>query len=278
MRPENRRAFTIIELLIVVIVIGLLAAAAVAKYQNFVETGLRKTCLEQLLTIEKGLAVWESTNQAFSENAKCAFGFTTRTGRLTDYGQNAAMTILGAGTAVARRNDSNQTTVGGPAKFVNTTRSGPLGSVIRDDRVWVCPGAMGRYYGGEIQRVADNYMDTIGGGVTRAHGGTSIGMGGRYFAAVAGRGNTGTGIRPINNTGFPRGWLNGTGNNALLPTSVNPLASPCPQTPFKIALCGCYGTFGPNGPNNTTPGTAAYNNGGAVGPNRSRWTRHSARW
>jgi prepilin-type N-terminal cleavage/methylation domain-containing protein len=255
MKFVSRRAFTIIELLIVVIVVGLLAAAGVAKYQHFVESGTRKTCLVQLQTIEKAMSVWEGTNQVFGENAKFVLGFTPRSGRLTNYAR-ATTTILGVGTAVAALSDRNQRTVGGPAKFVNAATTGPLGSVIRPD----------------------NYLDTIGGGVTPAHGGTPIGMGGRYFAAVAGRGNSGTGIRAINNTGFPRGWLNGIGNNGLLPTSVNPLASPCPQVPFKMVLCGCYGTFGPNGAWNTSPGTSAYNNGGAVGPNRSKLTRHSARW
>jgi prepilin-type N-terminal cleavage/methylation domain-containing protein len=277
MKFVSRRAFTIIELLIVVIVVGLLAAAGVAKYQHFVESGTRKTCLVQLQTIEKAMSVWEGTNQVFGENAKFVLGFTPRSGRLTNYAR-ATTTILGVGTAVAALSDRNQRTVGGPAKFVNAATTGPLGSVIRDDKVWICPGALSRYYRGEIQRVPDNYLDTIGGGVTPAHGGTPIGMGGRYFAAVAGRGNSGTGIRAINNTGFPRGWLNGIGNNGLLPTSVNPLASPCPQVPFKMVLCGCYGTFGPNGAWNTSPGTSAYNNGGAVGPNRSKLTRHSARW
>ncbi|MBI4866323.1 MAG: prepilin-type N-terminal cleavage/methylation domain-containing protein [Candidatus Wallbacteria bacterium] len=266
MTPNRRRkGFTIIELLIVVIVIGILAAAGLAKYQNFAETSRRKTCMSQLKNIETGLAVWETSNTAFAENSKCAWGFTPRTGRLTDtVNAPGAANILSSATQIAAIADAILT-VGGPPAFLNSTNAGPLGSVIRDDNVWLCPSALSRYYNGEVQNVPDDYMDTTGGGVAPiAHGGTGVGLGGRYFSVV-------TGVT-VGNGGFPAGWITGT---ATAVNSVSP--SPCPQAPFKIAICGSYGTFGPSAAA-TTPGASPSNQGGPVGPDGSSLNRHSGRW
>lgn len=269
-RTSTRKGFTIIELLIVVIVIGILAAAGLAKYQNFAETSRRKTCLGQLQTIENGLAVWETTNQAFAENSKCAWGFSPRTGRLTDTGTTGSP--LAANATIGSITDGTaQPTVGAPTAFTNTTNAGPLGSVIRDDKVWVCPSGLSRYYNGEIQNVPDDYLDQNGAGVTPTTHGTPIGLGGRYGAAVAGNGNARSGTSPIANGGFPAGW---TGGNTTGSTSS---AQPVPQVPFKLAVCLCYGTFATAG-GQTSPGTNAVNNGGPVGPDGSSLNRHSARW
>ncbi|MBI4867659.1 MAG: prepilin-type N-terminal cleavage/methylation domain-containing protein [Candidatus Wallbacteria bacterium] len=272
------KGFTIIELLIVVIVIGILAAAGLAKYQNFAETSRRKTCLGQLHSIETGLAVWETNNQAFAENAKCAFGFTPRTGRLTQtqIQPTAAQILSGtSGTVGSIADIAAQPTVGGPQAFYSSTNAGPLITVIRDDKIWVCPSGLSRYYNGEIQNVPDDYMDTTGGGGSAvgapAHGGTAIGLGGRYGMVVVGRGNTNSGATPICNGGLPAGWI---GSTAAAGTNT---AAPSPQTPFKIAVCLSYGTFA-TGAGAAAPGSSSTNQGGPVGPDGSTLNRHSARW
>jgi len=271
---RNRKGFTIIELLIVVIVIGILAAAGLAKYQNFAETSRRKSCLGQLQSIETGLAVWETNNQSFAENAKCAWGFTPRTGKLTDTAVNPSVYPTTSAGTINAVGDSNQATVGGPQSFYSGLNSGPLGSVIRDDNIWVCPSALSRYYGGEIQNVSDDYMDTTGGGGTVvSHGGTAIGLGGRYLAVTMGQGNKAI-ATPIQNGGAPAGWIfsNATG------TAANS-ATPSPQVPMKLVLCGSYGTFGTGGgASGNVTGTSATNQGGPVGPDGSTLNRHSSRW
>ncbi|MBI2945035.1 MAG: prepilin-type N-terminal cleavage/methylation domain-containing protein [Candidatus Wallbacteria bacterium] len=281
---RGKAGFTIIELLIVVIVIGILAAAGLAKYQNFAEVSRRKTCLGQLKQIEQAVAVWETATLGFAANSKCAFGFTTRTGKLTN--NTTIPTINPVPPAVGSTIPSiadTQLTVGGPDGFVNTGpgatgNSGPLNQVIRDDNIWVCPSALSRYYNGEKQNVPDDYLDTTGGGVAPiAHGGTPVGLTGRYVFVIAGRGNDSSGATPIRNGGFPAGWIvdGSPGNPAA---TANTLA-PCPQVPFKIAICGCYGTFGDGaGPGDNSPGTVAGNQGGPVGPDGSTLNRHSARW
>lgn len=274
-RQRNRKGFTIIELLIVVIVIGVLAAAGLAKYQNFAEMSRRKTCIGQLHTLETGMAVWETNNIAFAENAKCAFGFSTRTGRL----DNGAIqpTMLNVNTGVALITDAVAgSTVGGPTAFANTGPGaqgniGPLNTVIRDDGVWDCPAATARYYNSEIQNVGDDYMDTSGGGVGANPRGAPIGLGGRYIGVVCGKGN---GPTALVNGGFPAGLI----NSGALAAGTN-LVAPCPQTPFKIVICACYGTFGvTTGGGSNTPGSTATNQGGPVGPDGSSLSRHSSRW
>ncbi len=268
---QSRKGFTVIELLIVVIVIGVLASAGLAKYQNFAETSRRSTCLKQLQTIENAWGVWETTNIAFAESCKSAWGFTTRTGKITST-ENIPTELTPTEIPGAIPDSTSQPTASPPLGFVNNTQTGPLNSVIRDDKVWVCATALSRYYGAEIQNVPDDYLDVTGGGVDTAHSGAAIGFGGRYLAVVAGLGNRRAGTDPIVNGGFPTGWIHG----AAVAASDNAL-QPCPQTPFKMVICGSWGSFGP-GINATTPGTDATNQGGPVGPDGSSLNRHSARW
>ncbi|MBI3890538.1 MAG: prepilin-type N-terminal cleavage/methylation domain-containing protein [Candidatus Wallbacteria bacterium] len=269
---RNRKGFTIIELLIVVIVIGILAAAGLAKYQNFAETSRRKSCLGQLHAIEAGMAVWETNNQSFAENAKCAWGFSPRTGKLTD--TVIVPTILNLNTSGTITNIADtQGTVGGPQGFYNNSGAGPLGSVIRDDKIWLCPSGLSRYYGGEVQNVPDDYLDTTGSGLPSHTAGTAIGLGGRYGMCVAGRGNATAGATAIANGGFASGWITGG-----TPAATTNTPSPCPQVPFKVAVCLGYGSFGTTGSAAGTPGTVQTNQGGPVGPDGSALNRHSSRW
>ncbi len=269
-RPAG--GFSLVELVIVVIIIGVLVAAGVSKYQDFAETSRRKSCLGHLAGLEHGLAVWETVHEVLAENSKCAFGFTPRTGRLTDTALVPGILVSGPSGAVAGITDS-QPVVGGPDSFVNRLMSGPLNEVVRDDRLFVCPSAVSRYYSGEIQYVPDDFLDTIGGGVGTAPRGTPIGLGGRYFCVVASLGNRVISA-PITNGGFPAGWI----TDASVPADAGVL-SPCPQPPFRIVICGNYGTFGTGtGAQPNVPGTSAINQGGPVGPDGSTLSRHSSRW
>lgn len=262
---------TIIELLIVVIIIGVLASVGLAKYREFSEDAKRKVCLHNLQTLEQGLAVWEVANNILAENVKVGFGFTTRTGRLTDTNPIPRLLEEGPEGAVGALPDP-QPVIGGPTNFVNSLVSGPLNGILQDDKVWVCPSAMGKHYGGEIQYVPDDYMDTSGGGVKGNFRDRPIGLGGRYFGAVASLGNRHS-ISPITNGGFPPGWITG---RAVPPEETVP--PPAPQTPFRIFLCGNYGTFGPGSRSASVPGSTAVNMGGPVGPDGSPLSRHSSRW
>jgi prepilin-type N-terminal cleavage/methylation domain-containing protein len=269
-RRQSSRGFSLLELLVVVIVVAILAAVGAAKYQDVVTTSQRKTCLQNLQTIEKAMAAWEVENQAFPENAKCGWGLTPRSGKLT--GVSCTPSILPDGVTPEAISDiATQPTLGAPSGFCNKIGNGPLSGLIRDDKVWICPSALVRSYGSNVQDVPDDYLDLNGGGVVTPHVDTPLGLSGRYLCAVAGPGTRGQKAY-LTNGGFHCAWLTGWTTEG----SVNS-AHPCPQAPFKLAICGCYGTFGPS-VYTTVPGWVAVNGGGPVGPDGSIASRHSARW
>ncbi|MBI4867661.1 MAG: prepilin-type N-terminal cleavage/methylation domain-containing protein [Candidatus Wallbacteria bacterium] len=277
----GRPGFTIVELLITVVVIGILAAAGLAKYQNFAEASRRKTCLGQMKQIETGFQVWQNNNVAFSRRAKTAWGFSTRAGRLVgtapdgnplyNFSGNGGSSNLAPGPVSGAPLNAD----GAPSGFRNdpsgsgNANSGPLTSVIRDDNVWTCPSALKAFYGGEIQNV-DDVLD-IGLRPDRTISLTTnvVGLFGRYGMVFVGDGTDTTGAAFANDS-LPGNWV-----TPRIPSTP----SPAPQPPFAIAVCGCYGTYGPS--SNDLPGTqpiSGAGGGGPVGADNSPLNRHSSRW
>ncbi|MBI4859762.1 MAG: prepilin-type N-terminal cleavage/methylation domain-containing protein, partial [Candidatus Riflebacteria bacterium] len=74
------KGFTIIELLVVVIVIGVLAAAGMTKYQGFAENAKQKTCIAQQLSLENAVAVWCTQNTAIPEDGWGSAPFEAKSG------------------------------------------------------------------------------------------------------------------------------------------------------------------------------------------------------
>lgn len=280
----ERPGFTIVELLITVVVIGILAAAGLAKYQNFAETSRRKTCLGQMKQIETGFQVWQNNNVAFSRRAKTAWGFSTRAGRLVgtapdgnplyNFSGSGGSSNLAPGPVAGAPLNAD----GAPSGFRNdpsgsgNAGSGPLTSVIRDDNVWTCPSALKSFYGGEIQNVDDVLDIALRPNTATSLGGTNVvGLFGRYGMVFVGDGTDTTG------TAFANDFLP---DNWVTPRTA-PTPSPAPQPPFAVAVCGCYGTYGPS--SNDLPGTQPISGnggggGGPVGSDNSPLNRHSSRW
>ena len=116
LRTQKRKGFTIIELLIVVIVIGVLAAAGIGKYQGFAENARAKTCTMNQATIENGVGMWCTQNTALSEAAE--------------------------GGIVFNRNGYNYGWFGTVPTFGNTYN---IGNVIRDNKTFLCPKILTDY-------------------------------------------------------------------------------------------------------------------------------------
>jgi len=126
---QARRGFTIIELLIVVIVIGVLAAAGIGKYQGFAENGRAKTCMSNSSTIENAVAMWGSQTTPLSDNA----------------GAEGSAWFYYDGTASA----GITVTVYNPV-WTNSATGGnvmSIANVIRDAKVFMCPKLLQEYGG-----------------------------------------------------------------------------------------------------------------------------------
>lgn len=61
--------FTLIELLIVVIILGVLAAAGISKYQNFASQARANTCISNQKQINNAISVWEAKNGKIKNSA-----------------------------------------------------------------------------------------------------------------------------------------------------------------------------------------------------------------
>jgi prepilin-type N-terminal cleavage/methylation domain-containing protein len=115
-KRTQRRGFTIIELLIVVIVIGVLAAAGIGKYQGFAENARSKACTSNQAQIESAVGQWCVTNSALSDVVE--------------------------GTQWWRRDGHSQYHWGTPPPF---NGSWAIANVIRDNKAFLCPKILSDY-------------------------------------------------------------------------------------------------------------------------------------
>lgn len=121
----SRGGFTIIELLIVVIVIGVLAAAGISKYQGFAETARTKTCLANQHTIENAIGMWCTQNATLPDTVEGCAAFNTL-GVSRNVGGGTAPTFVGAGATAAAQNQR-------------------IANVIREPKTFVCPRLAQRF-------------------------------------------------------------------------------------------------------------------------------------
>jgi len=73
-RFHNRRGFTLIELMIVVVIIGILAALAIPKFMKVTgkaKVSEAKTILKEIFTLEKAYFNEHDTYVAFADGAEC---------------------------------------------------------------------------------------------------------------------------------------------------------------------------------------------------------------
>lgn len=68
MRANRLSAFTLVELMIVVAIIGLLAAIAYPAYQQYVREGRRTDAIDTLLALQLAQANWRTGHGAYTGN------------------------------------------------------------------------------------------------------------------------------------------------------------------------------------------------------------------
>ncbi len=114
---KNKKGFTLIEVLVVIVILGVLAAAAVPIYTSRVKSSYRAEALNQLTAIRSAMADFQSTNATYTGAAfgtplsATAIGYVdpaSQTGGQTQHftyaitvASAATYTITATGVAVA---------------------------------------------------------------------------------------------------------------------------------------------------------------------------------
>ncbi|MFZ2957490.1 MAG: glycine-rich domain-containing protein [Candidatus Ozemobacteraceae bacterium] len=104
------KAFTLLEILVVLTVIGVLTGAAVPKYQQFVADSRRDMCITNLKLIEQAITIWETRNQRLFANQKYRFRFQPSDGGIWDMYPVSTTSRRPSGTNIA-------TIIGDPLAF-----------------------------------------------------------------------------------------------------------------------------------------------------------------
>ncbi|MBU1108906.1 MAG: prepilin-type N-terminal cleavage/methylation domain-containing protein [Candidatus Riflebacteria bacterium] len=135
----NRKGFTLIELMIVVLVIGILSAVGIPRYQNFMMESRQRSCASQLKSIDQAISVWETNNIAFGIADYCDLRFNAQTGNI--YAADYRKPNPGYATNISASPGVRPMAL-------------EIADVIKDGRTFACPELTNRY--GDQRNIPNN--------------------------------------------------------------------------------------------------------------------------
>lgn len=140
---KQRKGFTLIELMIVVLVIGILSAVGIPRYQNFMMESRQKSCASQLKSIDQAVSVWETNNIGFSAGDVVKMSFFSQSGAINDATRIYYKADPGYGTDIHNY----------PGIMPNGNN---ILDIIKDGRGFACPELVYRY--GDLRNIPNNEL------------------------------------------------------------------------------------------------------------------------
>ena len=138
MSQMRSKGFTLIEILVVIVIIGILATMGIGKYAQFSRDARKSGCVNNQNTIDKGVGMWESKYVAFNlkSNATAADALTCKfymNGKKYDF------------------------TGKFPKRFSSTDEKyeDEVYSQIQDETVFICPESANAFGGIDMITVGD---------------------------------------------------------------------------------------------------------------------------
>ena len=152
-RYLKAKGFTLIEILVVIVIIGVLSIMGVSKYTEFTTQSRTRGCISNENSIDKSMGVWESQNVAIPTSAGASVTFKTDGTTVANAGIPAAVpsaSSLAAGSKVIFNftKDANVFTCPERANVVGNTISS---SSAETEYYWISNGTAPGALNGKIR-------------------------------------------------------------------------------------------------------------------------------
>lgn len=128
----RRKGFTLIEILVVIVIIGILATLGIGKYAQFSRDARRSGCVNNQNTIDKGIGLWESKYVSFALKAGTGDSLSCE---FKGNGEKVPGTPTGTGRF--------------PTRFTNTNKADEVYDLIQEESAFICPETMLAFEGVE---------------------------------------------------------------------------------------------------------------------------------